>query len=73
MKIKERWIKHLRNNKLSYISHLKFAWKISLDTLLISLYLLIHGLFPCFFESAASDKIQILHDALKNRNTNDDT
>lgn len=67
MKIKEKWTKHLIENKVSYISHLKFAWSISIESLLVSLSIFIHGLLPCFFQTTASDKIKILHTRLKNR------
>tara|TARA_Y100000114_G_C11706810_1_gene301380 strand:+ start:333 stop:554 length:222 start_codon:yes stop_codon:yes gene_type:complete len=39
-------VKHLKENNQTYVSHIKFAWRIALHMLVSSCFLLIHGLLP---------------------------
>lgn len=43
-------MKHLKEVNMGYFEHLRFAWSMGLA-------LLIHGVFPMFFETYASDKM----------------
>jgi len=48
------FVGHPRENNESYISHLYIALKISLISLLASLFLIVHSIFPFLFKNAGS-------------------
>jgi len=54
---------HLYDVEMTWWSHGKFAWKMSLKLFLLSLTALVHGLLPFTFTSTTSDGIKKLsHD-----------
>ena len=48
-------MKHLKENNMSYLEHLLFAWSMALA-------LLVHGLIPVLFTTYASDKMKSILD-----------
>lgn len=56
----KKWIKHLKENNMSYIEHLVFALFYGNLCLLAGFYLIIHSVFPCFFQKAGSDLVKKL-------------
>ena len=50
-------MKHLKNQDMSYIEHLKFAWCISGKLFILTIAGFIHGLMPWFFQSWVSSGI----------------
>lgn len=67
MKIKEKWNNHLQENNMTYIEHMAFAMFYSCYCLMAGIYLAIHALLPCFFQTAGSDLISKLSERFKNR------
>ena len=55
---------HLYDVEMTWWSHGKRAWKMSLRLFLLSLTALVHGLLPFTFSSTASDGIKKLHEEL---------
>ena len=55
---------HLYDVEMTWWSHGKGAWKMSLKLFLLSLTALVHGLLPFTFSSATSDGIKKLHEEL---------
>tara|TARA_Y100001938_G_C8100692_1_gene441480 strand:- start:9711 stop:9899 length:189 start_codon:yes stop_codon:yes gene_type:complete len=47
--------RHLEDKKTGYFSHMFCAIKYSIKLYFASQILLIHAIFPCFFETTASD------------------
>ena len=50
-------MKHLKEVKVTYWSHLKFAWKEAIRCECMSLLMFIHGLVPCLFHDNFSKYI----------------
>jgi hypothetical protein len=57
MNLKQRWIKHLQENNMTYLEHLIFALFYGSCCLLAGLLLIIHSVLPCFFPTAGSDLV----------------
>ena len=55
---------HLYDVEMTWWSHGKHAWKMSLKLFLLSLTALVHGLLPFTFSSTTSDGIKKLHEEL---------
>jgi hypothetical protein len=72
-KFKNLWIKHLTENSMSYFEHMFFALLYSGLCFLASIYLLIHAIFPCFYQTAGSDLVKMLASVFKKRSRIDDT
>jgi hypothetical protein len=67
MKIRKKWIDHLEENNMTYIEHLVFALFYGNCCLLAGLYLIIHSIVPCFFQTAGSDLVTKLSERFKKR------
>lgn len=61
-------MKHLKENNISYIKHLKFAFYIGFSMIISGFGCIIHGLFPFLFEKTASSKIKQLYNIFKDKN-----
>ena len=55
---------HLYDVEMTWWSHGKGAWKMSLKLFLLSLTALVHGLLPFIFLSTTSEGIKKLHEEL---------
>jgi hypothetical protein len=60
----ESAMNHLYDVEMTWWSHGKHAWKMSLKLFLLSLTALVHGLLPFIFSSTTSDGIKKLHEEL---------
>ena len=60
----ESTMNHLYDVEMTWWSHGKHAWKMSLKLFLLSLTALVHGLLPFTFSSTTSDGIKKLHEEL---------
>ena len=56
---------HLYDVEMTWWSHGKGAWKMSLKLFLLSLTALVHGLLPFTFSSTTSEGINKLHEDIK--------
>ena len=56
----EQWNEHLKENRMTYRGHWKFAVGHGLLCLKAGLYLIIHGFFPCFYQRAGSELVSKL-------------
>jgi len=63
----KKWYKHLKDNNMTYLEHMVFALSHGLLCLLGGFYLIVHGILPCFFQSAGSDLVNRLSEKFKNR------
>ena len=68
-KIKE----HLQENNMGYLRHLKFAMFFGCLSLLAGCCLIVHAIFPCWFQTSGSDLVQSMAIVFKKRNRLDDT
>ena len=59
---------HLYDVEMTWWSHGKGAWRISLKLFLLSLTALVHGLLPFMFSSTTSNGIKKLSNDLDQRN-----
>ena len=60
----EGTMNHLYDEQMTWWSHGKRAWKMSLRLFLLSLTALVHGLLPFTFSSTTSNGIKKLHEEL---------
>jgi hypothetical protein len=68
----KKWFLHLHNNNMTYCEHFKFAVGHGLLCIKAGLYLIIHGLFPCFYQHAGSELVHKLEKIFVDReNTNE--
>jgi len=65
MKLLNQWKKHLYENQMTYCEHLLFALGYGFACIKAGGYLIIHGLFPCFYKKAGSNLIHSLDKAFK--------
>jgi hypothetical protein len=65
-------IEHLNENNMTYWQHLKFAAFHGFVCLVAGLCLIIHALFPCWFQTSGSDLVQSMAIVFKKRNRLDD-
>lgn len=66
-----KWIDHLNENNMTYCGHLCFAVGHGLRCIKAGLYLVIHGLLPCFYQKAGSNLIHELDQVFTWRHKND--
>lgn len=64
---------HLTENNMTYYQHLKFAAFHGFVCLVAGLCLIIHALFPCWFQTSGSDLVQSMAIVFKKRRLLDDT
>jgi len=64
---------HLYDVEMTWWSHGKVAWRMSLKLFLLSLTALVHGLLPFIFISTVSDRIASLDSELWNSRHDKDT
>jgi hypothetical protein len=62
-----RWKNHLKENNMTYCKHLMFAVGHGITCLNAGLYLIIHGLFPCFYERVGSELVHKLEKVFTER------
>jgi len=43
-------MKHLKENNYTYFEHLRVASKLACRCFIVGIKLIIHGIFPCFWE-----------------------
>lgn len=67
MKIKQKWINHLQENNMTYFQHMLFAMFYGISCLCAGLYLIVHSILPCFYQTAGSDLVNRLSERFKNR------
>jgi len=67
MKIKQRWIDHLKDNNMTYLQHMKFAIFHGACCVLAGFCLVVHSILPCFFATAGSDLVTKLDKSFKKR------
>ena len=60
----ESIMNHLYDVEMTWWSHGKGAWRMSLKLFLLSLTALVHGILPFTFSSTTSDGIKKLHEEL---------
>ena len=65
--------KHLQENNMSYLQHFHFAWMHGVVCLVAGLCLMIHAIFPCWFQTTGSDLVGLLANVFKKRRRIDDT
>jgi len=70
MHLYRKWVNHLTNNNMNYFEHLYFALYYGCWCLLAGLYLIIHSVFPCFYETAGSDLVKNLNSIFSKNETN---
>ncbi len=63
----KKWIKHLSENNMTYREHLVFAVGHGIICVKAGLYLIIHGLFPCFYQHAGSELVHNLEKVFTDR------
>jgi hypothetical protein len=73
MSLKKRWKNHLIENNMTYLQHFKFAVFYGSVCLFAALSLLLHAIFPCWFQTAGSDLIRSLAIVFKKHKQTDDT
>lgn len=59
--------KHLEENNMTYLQHLRFAVTYSFICLCASLSLIIHAIFPCWLQNTGSDLVRTLSLVFKKR------
>jgi len=57
-------MKHLRDQNLTYIGHLLYAWNLAMRLFLLSLISLVHGVFPFIWVRSVSDKVHEMNQDL---------
>ena len=62
--------KHPKKVNETYFEHMCCAFKFHCTLLRLSLCALVHGIFPFWFETTASDGIKELNDCMQNRMKN---
>lgn len=73
MNLRKKWIRHLKQNNMSYYEHMLFAMFYGYLCIIAGLYLIVHSLLPCFFETAGSDLVSKLNERFKKSEQTDDT
>jgi hypothetical protein len=66
-------LKHLISNNMTYWQHLCFAFYYGIICLITGLRLIIHALFPCWFQTSGSDLVQSMAIVFKKYKRIDDT
>ena len=73
MNLKKKWIDHLAENKMTYTEHLIFALYYGVLCLYAGVTLIIHSLFPCFYQDTGSNLVSRMGRRFKKRIRVDDT
>lgn len=73
MNLKRKWIDHLKHNNMTYYEHFKFAVFYGFVCLVAGLCLIVHAIFPCWFQTSGSDLVQYMAIVFKKRQRLDDT
>jgi hypothetical protein len=73
MNLKRKWVDHLKHNNMTYYQHFKFAVLHGLLCFIAGIYLVIHAIFPCWFQTAGSDLVGLMANVFKKRKQIDDT
>lgn len=55
-----KWKEHLKENKMTYRQHWKFAVGHGLRCVCAGVYLCVHGLLPCFYRHVGSELVHRL-------------
>lgn len=63
----KKWYNHLSQNNMTYCGHFKFAVGHGLTCLKAGCYLIIHGIFPCFYQHAGSELVHELEKVFTDR------
>lgn len=74
MSLVSRAKEHLAENKMTYASHFVFATTHGLRCLKAGIYLVVHGLMPCFYRHAGSNLVRDLNKVFtdwRERNSSD--
>jgi len=64
---------HLEENNMTYLQHLYFALFYGTICLVAGFCLIVHAIFPCWFQTAGSDLVSLLANIFKKRSRIDDT
>ena len=72
MKLYQSWIKHLKENNMTYIEHLIFALYYGILCLYAGLTLMLHALLPCFYQTTGSDLVTKMSRRFKKKSVVDD-
>jgi len=67
MNLYRKWIQHLKENDMTYLQHLLFAFFYGCCCLLAGFYLIVHSILPCFFSTAGGDLVTKLRRRFKNQ------
>lgn len=54
------FLKHLKEQNMSYAFHLVFAWLLALKLFLLLLTALVHGIFPFIFTTRVSKGVKAI-------------
>lgn len=73
MNIRNEWIKHLKENNMTYYEHFLFAFYYGIIAIFAGVLLIIHSLLPCFFQTTGSYLVTKLSRRFKKRAQIDDT
>lgn len=73
MNLRKSWIRHLKENDMSYIQHLIFAAYYGTICIYAGFTLILHSLLPCFYQTTGSDLVSELSKTFKKRKQIDDT
>lgn len=73
MSLKQKWVQHLEENCMSYFEHMCFALFYGGLCLLAAVYLFLHALLPCFFQTAGSDLVSMMAKKFKKQPATTDT
>ena len=57
-------MEHLKEQNLTYIGHLLYAWNLAMRLFLLSLISLVHGVFPFIWVHLVSDKVHEMDEDL---------
>jgi hypothetical protein len=63
----DTFLKHPRENNLTYFQHLIRAWSLGYQLAKGSVALFIHGLVPDWFQKTGSEVVQRAHDRLSEK------
>jgi Family of unknown function (DUF6356) len=64
------FLAHPRSAGQGYLEHMRFAWSFGLTMAVGSVAALLHGLFPFLCQTAAGDRVRMLHARLSGRGPN---
>ena len=61
------FLKHIEEQKMTYLEHLKHALALGLETLTCSIVFIVHGIVPALFETTGSTMIKNLNEKLNKK------